>query len=217
MADKNYDLVARVYDALGMIYSGGQIHAAKNSQLAEMQPGDKVLYVGVGPGEDAVLAAERGAQVTCLDLSAQMLRQAEARMQRHGCQAEFLQTDVLQHDRQNHYDVVVVNFFLNVFSEQQMRDMLAYLVTLVRPAGKLLISDFATPQGNLISRAVQAAYWGITDLFYFLLGLCAWHPIYDYASYFPHVGLELRQEKRFRPYGVGPGGFTALTAVRPAT
>ena len=216
MADKNYDLVARVYDALGMIYSGGQIHAAKNSQLTEMQPGDKVLYVGVGPGEDAVLAAERGAQVTCLDLSAQMLRQAEARMKRHGCQAEFLQADVLQHDRHDHYDVVVVNFFLNVFSEQQMRDMLAYLVKLVRPAGKLLISDFATPQGNPLARGLQAAYWGVTDLFYYLLGLCAWHPIYDYASYFPHVGLELRHEKRFRPYGVGPGGFTALTAVRCA-
>ena len=91
MADKNYDLVARVYDSLGMIYSGGQIHAAKNSQLDEMQAGDKVLYVGVGPGEDAVLAAQHGARVTCIDLSSQMLRQAETRMERHGCRAEFLQ------------------------------------------------------------------------------------------------------------------------------
>ncbi len=155
MADKNYDLVARVYDTLGLIYSGGQIHAAKNSQLGEMQAGDRVLYVGVGPGEDAVLAAQRGARVTCLDLSAQMLLQAKARMQRHGCDAEFLQADVLQHDRQNYYDVVVVNFFLNVFSEGQMRDMLAYLVTLVRPAGKLLISDFATPQGNSLGAACR--------------------------------------------------------------
>ncbi len=154
--------------------------------------------------------------MTCLDLSAQMLKQAEARMQRHDCQAEFLQADVLRHDRHNYYDVVVVNFFLNVFGERQMQDMLAHLVTLVRPAGKVLISDFATPQGNPLARAVQAAYWGLTDLFYYLLGLCAWHPIYDYASYFPHVGLELRQEKRFRPYRVGPGGFTALTAIRRA-
>ena len=216
MTEKNYDLVARVYDTLGLIYSGGQIHAAKNSQLAEMRAGDKVLYVGVGPGEDAVLAARKGAQVTCLDLSAQMLRQAEGRMRRHGCQAEFLQTDVLLHDRLDHYDVVVVNFFLNVFTRQQMRDMLAYLVTLVRPTGKLLISDFATPQGHPLARAMQAAYWGVTDLFYYLLGLCAWHPIYDYASYFPEVGLELREEKRFSPFKVGLGGFTALTAVRPA-
>ena len=216
MAQPNYDLIARVYDALGVIYSGGQIHAAKNSQLDQMQPGDKVLYVGVGPGEDAVLAARHGAHVTCLDLSAQMLRQAERHMRCQGCEAEFLQADVLQHERRNHYDVVVVNFFLNVFDEGQMQDMLAHLVTLVRPAGKLLISDFALPRGNRLCRAVQAAYWGVTDLFYYLLGLCAWHPVYDYASYFPQVGLELRQEQRFRPYRVGPGGFAALTAVRIA-
>jgi hypothetical protein len=42
------------------------------------------------------------------------------------------------------------------------------------------------------------------------------HPIYDYASYFPAVGLELRDEKRFRPYKIGPGGFAALAAIRPA-
>jgi 2-polyprenyl-3-methyl-5-hydroxy-6-metoxy-1,4-benzoquinol methylase len=181
-----------------------------------MLAGDKVLYVGVGPGEDAVLAARHGAQVTCIDLSAQMLTQAEGRMRSQGCTAEFLQQDVLEHDRHNHYDVVVVNFFLNVFSESQMRDMLACLVKLVRPTGKLLISDFATPRGNPLARSLQAVYWGITDLFYYLLGLCAWHPIYDYASYFPAVGLELRGEKRFRPYGIGPGGFAALTAVRQA-
>jgi ubiquinone/menaquinone biosynthesis C-methylase UbiE len=163
-----------------------------------------------------VLAAARGAQVTCVDLSANMLAQAAARMRHHGCQAEFVQTDVLKHDRLGHYDVVVVNFFLNVFAEGPMQDMLGYLARLARPGGKVLISDFATPRGNRLARAVQSAYWGVTDLFYYLLGLCAWHPIYDYASYFPEVGLELCGEKRFRPYGIGPGGFAALTAVRRA-
>ena len=141
--------------------------------------------------------------VTCLDLSAQMLRQAERHMRRQGCEAEFLQADVLQHERRNHYDVVVVNFFLNVFDEGQMQDMLAHLVTLVRPAGKLLISDFALPRGNRLARAVQAAYWGVTDLFYYLLGLCAWHPVYDYASYFPHVGLESAAGTAFSPLSRG--------------
>ncbi len=214
MAQRNYDLIARVYDALGVIYSGGQIHAAKNSQLAEMRSGDRVLYVGVGPGEDAVLAAEHGAQVTCLDVSAQMLRQAEARMQRLGCQAEFLQADICEHRRQNHYDVVVVNFFLNVFDEAQMQAMLAHLVTLVRPGGKLLISDFAFPRGNVLARAVQAAYWGVTDLFYYLLGLCTGTRSTTTPAIFRRSGWNCAAEQRFRPYGIGPGGFAALTAVR---
>ena len=171
MADNNYDAIAWIYDALGVIYSGGQIHAARNSQLNEMQPGDRVLYVGVGPGEDAVLAAHHVAQVTCLDLLVPMLSLTAARMQRHGVSAELLHGNVLEHNRHGYYDVVVANFFLNIFSQEQMQNMLAYLVTLVRPDGKLLISDFATPQGNPLARLLQAAYWGVTNLFYFLLGL----------------------------------------------
>ena len=120
---------------------------------------------------------------------------------------------MLEHDRQNHYDVVVVNFFLNVFSEKQMRDMLAYLVTLVRPGGKLLISDFATPAGQ-------------SDLAAPASGLLGHHRPVLLPARSVCLASDLRlcqllsrsrpanccAEKRFRPYKLGPGGFTALTA-----
>src|SRR5205823_2067855 len=107
MSQLNYNRVARIYETLGYIYSGRQIYDAKASQMAEIRPRDRVLYAGVGPGEDALLAARQGARVTCLDLSAAMLRQAESRLAREGLSAEFVQGDVLQHDRLEYYDVVV--------------------------------------------------------------------------------------------------------------
>jgi ubiquinone/menaquinone biosynthesis C-methylase UbiE len=216
MASVNYNRVAWIYEALGYIYSGRQIYAAKVSQVAEMRPRDKVLYVGVGPGDDALLAARHKAEVTCIDLAPGMLRQAAARMSRERLRAEFICGDVMQHQRVGYYDVVVVNFFLNVFSEPAMRQMLAYLATLARPGGKLLISDFMAPQGNVASRFAQSVYWGVTNLFYYLLSLSAWHPIYDYPQYFDGADLEFQAIKRFRPLKISPVGFSAITATRKA-
>jgi ubiquinone/menaquinone biosynthesis C-methylase UbiE len=216
MASLNYNRVAPVYEALGYIYSGRQIYRAKASQIAEIETQDRVLYAGVGPGEDAVLAAGKGARVTCIDLSAAMLCQAEVRMTRQGLTAEFLQGDLLDHDRRGFYDVVIVNFFLNVFSEQDMRRMLCHLTTLAKMGGKVLIADFMPPEGNALARTAQAAYWGVTNLFYYLLGLSAWHPVYDYTDCFADAGLALQSVCRFRPLKISPVGFWAVTAMRSA-
>jgi ubiquinone/menaquinone biosynthesis C-methylase UbiE len=218
MVSLNYNRVARVYEALGYIYSGHQIYDAKASQIAELRPNDRVLYVGVGPGEDAILAARWGARVTCIDISTGMLQQAQGRMTREGLAAEFVRGDVLEHDRPEYYDVVIVNFFLNVFSETAMQQMLCHLSTLAKVGGKVLISDFMPPEGNALSRASQATYWGVTNLFYYLLRLSAWHAVYDYPAYFDDAGLALQSVRRFRPLKVSRIGFWAVTATRrPAT
>jgi ubiquinone/menaquinone biosynthesis C-methylase UbiE len=214
MAGLNYNRVARIYEALGYIYSGWQIYNAKASQLAEIRSGDRVLYAGVGPGEDAVLAVRQGAQVTCIDISAGMLRQAADRVSRESLEAEFLHGDVLDHDRREYYDVVIVNFFLNVFAEKDMQNMLCHLATLAKLGGKVLISDFMPPEGSPLARAAQSAYWGVTNLFYCLLRLSAWHPVYDYTRYFNNAGLALQGIRRFRPLKVSSVGFWAVTATR---
>jgi len=214
MVQLNYNRIACVYETLGYIYSGRQIHDAKASQMTELRVQDRVLYVGVGPGEDALLAARLGARVSCIDLSTGMLRQAQSRMAREGLGAEFLHGDVLDHRRTGYYDVVVVNFFLNVFSEQEMQRMLCHLATLVQEGGKLLISDFMPPQGGGAARAAQAVYWGVTNLFYYLLRLSAWHGVYDYPLYFERAGLALTNVRRFRLLKNSPLGFWSVTATR---
>jgi demethylphylloquinol methyltransferase len=214
MTATSYNGIAWVYEWLGQLYSGGKIYQAKASQIGQMQRGDSVLYVGVGPGEDAILAGKHGSKVTCIDIAPKMLRQVEARFKAAGLPAEFICDDVLAHNPPGRYDIVVVNFFLNVFAENGMQAMLSHLATLVKPGGKLLISDFAAPHGKRFGRTVQAWYWGVTNLFYYLLGLCAWHPIYNYPRYFDRAGLRLSQIQLFPVGRFGPQGFWAITAVR---
>ena len=64
--DYGYGEVASFYEELADLYSRGRIAASKRSQLVHLAPGDRVLYVGVGRGEDALEAARKGVRVTAV-------------------------------------------------------------------------------------------------------------------------------------------------------
>ena len=124
---------------------------------------ERVLYAGVGGGEDAVMAARKGAHVTVIDLSPRMLAKASERIAAAGLegQVECIRGDILEHDRHGYYDVVCANFFLNVFVEPVMREMMQYLVSLLRPGGMLLIADLAPVEGPIWQRMARRIYFGV--------------------------------------------------------
>ena len=218
MADrgKSYDRLAKLYGAAAHIYSGGKIRALKASQIGELQPGQKILYAGVGDGEDAVLAASRQVSLTLLDLSQGMLDMAAGKLQAvdAGGSLEFICSDVLKHERPGHYDVVVANFFLNVFTEPMMEAVLTHLATMLKPGGKLLIGDFSHPRGRLPLRALQRGYYYVSMVSFWLLGGTPLHPIYDYPRYFAGANLRSQSVERFRVNALFPVSFEAITAVK---
>jgi ubiquinone/menaquinone biosynthesis C-methylase UbiE len=209
---RSYTAVAPFYDVLANLYSGGQIAAAKRAQLHDMRPGDRILYAGVGSGDDAVAAARLGARLTCLDLSSVMLSRLDARLSAAGQSAEIVCGNAFEHDRPGYYDVVCANFLLNCLSESAARDLLAHLATMLRPGGKLLIADLAVPQGCLIARYVQRGYARMANLIFWALGLAPLHGIYDYRAQFSASGLQYAGAQSFRLFAVGPIAYESLTA-----
>ena len=103
----SYASLAFIYDELASLYSFGRIAQSKRAQLGEIEPGARVLYAGVGRGEDAILAARFGAQVTAIDLAPTMLRRLEKKLAQEGLQAELIEGDVAEHEVEEAYDVVV--------------------------------------------------------------------------------------------------------------
>jgi demethylphylloquinol methyltransferase len=213
---KSYDRVARIYDAAAHLYSGGKIRALKAAQIGALQPGQKILYAGVGDGEDAVLATNRQVSLALLDLSQGMLDRAKSKFQALDAEGslELICSDVLKHQRPGHYDVVVANFFLNVFTEPMMKAVLAHLATLLKPGGKLLIGDFSYPRGRLATRAMQRGYYYISMFSFWLLGGTPLHPIYDYPQYFSAANLHTESVELFRVSALFPVSFETITAIR---
>ncbi len=215
-----YDSVAWCYQELAAAYSLGTIRAVKASQLAELAAGSRVLYAGVGRGEDALLAARRGMVVTGLDYSAAMLGRLRKRLAREALQARLVQADLFEYASDGPgYDAVAANFVLNVFPADRMRKAIAHLATLVRPGGKLLIADFAHAAARLSAgawqRAVAYANYRPLNLAGWALGLCALHPLYDYAAELREIRFEMTGRHGFRPFTRGPVLYESLVATRP--
>lgn len=208
----NYDLIAPLYDGLAQAFSFGAIRASKLAQLAFIRPGDRVLYLGVDGGEEAARAAARGAIVTCVDLSQRMLDRVQRRLERRNAPAELIVGDALDHQRINHYDVVAGNFFFNLFPATVMPRFLDHAATLVKPGGLLLIADFSMPTGSLPARLFHAIYAKAAMAVFWLGGLVAWHPTYDYSAHFSRLGLVEMHRQNFRLFRGGPIVFCMLGA-----
>jgi ubiquinone/menaquinone biosynthesis C-methylase UbiE len=201
----DYQRVASVYDGLAALYSGGGIRRAKLAHLTWVEPGQRVLYVGSGTGLEAVAARNEGAEVTLLDTSSAMLDRARRRFERSGLTVGApgveLRLEALEaHAPERPYDVVVASFFLNVYGQRSLGGALARLGELVRPGGRLVVTDFAAPSTARTLRAVQRAYYVPPLVLFRVLTKNPWHPLYDYARelepFGPHWGAPERRSVR---------------------
>lgn len=210
----NYDRIAPGYAALAQCYSLGRIRACKRWQLRELAAGDRVLYAGAGPGEDALWAARLGARVTVVELAPRMRALAAARFRAASLDRviELIPGDLLDHHREGHYDRVACNFFLNVFPEPAMVRMLAHLGRLLRYDGKLLLADFAPPGANPLGRALRRAHFGLAVRAFRVLAGNPVHPLYDYAPRLPAAGLRPEASQDFGLFGLAL--YRTLTARR---
>jgi demethylmenaquinone methyltransferase/2-methoxy-6-polyprenyl-1,4-benzoquinol methylase len=199
MKDK-YKLVGPIYDWLSALYSGKSIHKCKIAHLDRLKPGDKVLFAGVGHGKDAVYAAKLGADVTVVDLSETMLKKFQDNLDREGVRVKIRQihSDIMKVKEFERYDMVVANFFLNVFDEQMMVKVLEHLIKLGKPGANVVVGDFSYPTGNIFSRAFKTLYWYGAVAFFWLFAGNAFHNIYNYPESMRKLGLHIHEQKHYR-------------------
>lgn len=194
-----YRWIGPAYDILCKLYGGRAYERCRISTLHNLSAKDKVLFVGVGHGEDAIFAAQAGAQVTVVELSPTMLKQFQKNLSKATPKATVhaVQSDIMKIDTWEAYDVVVANFFLNIFDLEDMKKVLQHLSDLAKPGGSVVISDFSfpTPHGWL-QRVAKNIYWYMANSIFWVLAKNPVHPIYDYRKHLSDVGLK-QQEVRY--------------------
>ena len=156
------------------------------------------------------MAAEAGAEVTCIDISQGMLDQVQRALDKKGLSAELICQNAFDHDRWEHYDVVAANYFLNVFRFAGMIEMLNHTAKFVRPGGYYLVADVARSQGNLLSQAFNIVYLKLGMIAFWAIGLVPLHKNYDYAKHFPDAGLTHEHSEFFRFAKKGPVLFQCI-------
>jgi demethylmenaquinone methyltransferase/2-methoxy-6-polyprenyl-1,4-benzoquinol methylase len=142
------------------------------------------------------MAARFGARVTAADLAPSMIGRLTRQFERENLEAELICGDVVEHKSDELYDVVVANYFLNLFEAERAQAMLRHLGDLVRPGGTLLLADFALPRGGRVARAITELYYRPVNWTAWALGLCALHPILDYALLLAPMNFRIQSERR---------------------
>lgn len=213
---KKYDRAASFYEKSAHYYSFGKIRKSKMFSVAQMEPGDKVIFLGVGSGEEAIKAAEKGVDVTCVDISEQMLAKLKRKLDSRNLDATLICQDALSLDQYAQYDACAANYFLNVFLEPEMRTFLKHSARLVKPGGKFLIADVARSQGNVIYRAFNVVYLKWAMFSSWMMGLVPLHRNYDYVRYFEEADLDCESVALFPLFKRGPVVFQCIVGRKTA-
>jgi demethylmenaquinone methyltransferase/2-methoxy-6-polyprenyl-1,4-benzoquinol methylase len=164
-AAKVSDLFARIarrYDLINDLQSFGLHRSWKRrvAELARVTPGARALDLCCGTGDLAFALAQRGADVTGLDFSPQMLEVAAARLKKIP-NSEFRIPNFMQGDAQqlpfaeNTFEIVTVGYGLRNLASWERG--LEEMQRVARPGARLIVLDFGKPP-NAAWRAIYFAH-----------------------------------------------------------
>jgi len=139
------------YAGHGHALWSGDPNAVLVAEATDLPPG-RALDVGCGEGADALWLADRGWQVTAVDISAVALRRGQAEGARRGLGVEWVHADLLAAPPQPGAFDLVTSHFLHVPTAERER-LYASLAAAVAPGGTLLLvahhpSDLDTSIGR---------------------------------------------------------------------
>lgn len=141
-----------LYDPLNRLL-GAERLKRKLIERANIQPGARVLDVGCGTGDLALLAKETepGADVHGVDPDPAALARAAAKAHRRGLEVAFDEAfgGALPYEAAS-FDRAVSSFVFHHLETETKRATLRELVRVLAPGGQLFLMDFGPPRGGLI-------------------------------------------------------------------
>ncbi|MEX2382174.1 MAG: class I SAM-dependent methyltransferase [Opitutales bacterium] len=173
----SFDRLARHYRWMEAVLAGGILQRCRTAFIDPIREPAAALLVGEGNGRflGPFLESNQSTRVVCVEQSEQMIVQARKALNRRGidpARVEFIRQDVLGWDPPGEeFDLIVTHFFLDCFTEPQLRLLVPRLAASGRPDCTWLLADFQLPDagfGRLRARAIHKLmyvfFWAATAL-----------------------------------------------------
>jgi ubiquinone/menaquinone biosynthesis C-methylase UbiE len=176
---------AAAYDVLAWVFTRGRPRSYQNRllDLAHVASGETVLDVGCGTGSLAVAAGGRvgsSGAVCGIDASPKMIERAQRKAQKAGVNVRF-QEGVVEHlpFEPGTFDLVLSTLMLHHLPRPARAAMAGEVARVLKPGGRVLIVDFATPSSakrTFISHLHRHGYTKVEDNLA-LLGAAGLRPV----------------------------------------
>jgi cyclopropane-fatty-acyl-phospholipid synthase len=207
---RHYDLSNEMFEVFldpSMTYSsalfepGDDLHTAQLRKidgvldLARVQSGTHLLEIGTGWGALAIRAAQRGARVTTLTISAEQKEMAEQRIAKAGMagQVEVLLRDY--RDAEGSYDAVVSVEMIEAVGEEYWPAYFGTINRLLRPGGRVGLQAITMPHDRMV--ATRRSYTWMHKYIFPGGQLLSVPAIQDNAD---SVGLRITEQRRLGPH-----------------
>lgn len=189
------------YDAGMRVVTLGRVTALHEAvaSAAAPAPGAEVLEIGCGTGAVTARLLQRGARVTALDQSPEMLEQARSRLRVSAADdMTWLERTASEIDAlpAAAYDAVVLSLCLSEMSGDERRYVLTRARERLRPGGRLVAADEVRSHGAA-RRAAQTLARAPQWLAGWLLAGSVSRPLADLRAELEAAGLVVQREQRW--------------------
>jgi ubiquinone/menaquinone biosynthesis C-methylase UbiE len=188
----------RYYDRWMNLITWGHDKRVREAVLGYIDTGDQVLDVGCGTGTLAVKAAQKGAQVTGLDLSPAMLRLAEEKARAAGVEVHFrrgyAQSPPLDDEP---FDAITATFALSEMSPDEAEMVVADMAVRLKAGGRMIVADEAGPT-NFLLRLSSGLQRAVVALLTFIAIEERPTRLHDLRGMLEAVGMTVTEEQRFQ-------------------
>lgn len=146
---------APLYEAAGWLLSFGRLPAIRRFSIrtAHLQPGERLLDVGCGPGSLTIPAARkvgREGHAAGIDASPEMIEVAQRKARKQGLEIDFRAAPVEALPfGDGEFDVVLSSLMLHHLPDDVKAQGLAEIRRVLKPGGRLVAVDLAGGHGPL--------------------------------------------------------------------
>jgi ubiquinone/menaquinone biosynthesis C-methylase UbiE len=139
-----FNRIAKLYDPLASIVFGRSLHNAQLVFLDRISPQANVLILGGGTGKilNDLLRANAKAHIYYIEASSSMIELARKNVNKFHTQVHFIHGTENAIPQGIQFDVVITNFFLDMFSSSAIENVIRQVVKPLKNDAIWIVTDF---------------------------------------------------------------------------
>lgn len=189
----NFNSIAPVYDTLAMLIFGKSIRESQTTFFNVLKPNQHILICGGGTGWilRELDKLRIPLNIVYVEYSVKMLKRAQNREPFNHLSIKFINDDVFEFNLMS-YDVVITNFFLDVFKPSRLDELIFKLKESIEDSGSWFVADFRNT-GKWNHKALNY----LMHKFFRVISSLESHKLQDFEQILIKNGLFLKDERFF--------------------